>query len=419
MKYHVIDKQSYKLHLINTNKFKTISVKVVFSDVVKREEITFKNFLSDILVFSTKNYNTRKLLQIKQQDLYAMNIFSSCYRLGKLYNMDISASFLNDKYTEEGNTIECFKLLSEVIFNPNINNFSFDEDSFNIVNEMTFNQINSVKEDTRKLSLIKMLENMGNNEIYSYHGYGYLDDLNKINRENLYEYYKDVLTTNKVDIFVLGDIDEEKIIEIVDKYFKFKTIKNKKDDFIISHDKYRKYSKKVVDQANITQSKLSIGCKLTNLTKYESNYVLPLYSTILGGGSDSKLFKEVREANSLCYYISSSSNKLDNILFITSGISYSNFDKTIKLIKKTIKDISLGKYTEDDINNSKIQYITMLEQLLENPFQIISSYYSMELLQNDDIETRIKKINDVTYDEIKELSKKVHLDTIYLLKGAE
>ncbi|MDD6878908.1 MAG: insulinase family protein, partial [bacterium] len=269
------------------------------------------------------------------------------------------------------------------------------------------------------LSLIKMLENMGKDEIFSYHGFGYIDDLQKINRDNLYKYYKEVLKNNKVDIFVLGDIDVENTKKIIFENFKFNTIKQKKNDYIITHEKYRIRSKKVIEEENVSQSKLSIGCKLFNLTKYESNYVLPLYSTILGGGSDSKLFKEVRESNSLCYYISSSSNKLDNVLFITSGISSNNFDKTVRLIKKGIKDMENGKFNEEDINKAKVQYITMLEELLENPFQIISSYYSMEILNNDDIETRIKRIKEVTYNDIKNISKKVHVDTVYLLKGVE
>ncbi|MDD6879725.1 MAG: hypothetical protein PUD59_05870, partial [bacterium] len=154
MQYYLEENLSYKLHLIKTKKFKTISIKIIFSNKAKKEEITIKNFLSDILTFSTKEYKTRKELQIKQQDLYAMDIFSSCYRLGKLYNMDISASFLNDRYTEKGNFEECIKLLKEIIFNPNVENNMFDENSFNIVSRMTLNQINSVKEDTRKLSLI-------------------------------------------------------------------------------------------------------------------------------------------------------------------------------------------------------------------------------------------------------------------------
>jgi len=284
---------------------------------------------------------------------------------------------------------------------------------------MTFNQIQGINENTRKLSLIKMLEHMGKNEVYSYHSFGYLDDLNKINPSNLYEYYKKVINTSKVDIFILGDIDFNKTKNIIEENFKFNTVKMKKDEFITYHDKFRKTPKKIVEECNISQSKLSIGCKIGMLDDFDRNYVLPLYSIILGGGSDSKLFKEVREKNSLCYYISASANKLDSILFITSGISYNNFDKTVKLTKKAIKDMKKGIFTEEDLKKAKVQYITMLEELKENPFQIISSYYSMEILNYDSISKREEKILSVTYEQIKQLADKVYIDTIYLLKGEE
>ena len=193
----------------------------------------------------------------------------------------------------------------------------------------------------------------------------------------------------------------------------------KKDDFIISHDKFRKTPKKIIEDCKIAQSKLSIGCKIENIDSFDRNYVLPLYSIILGSGSDSKLFKEVREKNSLCYYISASANKLDSILFITSGISYTNFDKTVKLIKKSLKDMENGKFTEEDIDNAKTNYITMLEELKENPFQIISSYYSTEMFNYDTIEEREKNILSVNYEQIKGIASKIYMDTIYLLKGAE
>ena len=196
-------------------------------------------------------------------------------------------------------------------------------------------------------------------------------------------------------------------------------MKTKKQDLITFHEKIRKIPKKIIEQAHISQSKLSIGCKIEKMNDFERNYVLPMYSIILGGGSSSKLFKEVREKNSLCYYISSSAAKLDSILFITSGINYNNFDKTVKLIKKEVKNMSLGKFYENDLEIAKTQYITMLEEIEDSPFQIISSYYSVEMLNYDELEKRKEITKKVTLDDVKHLASKIHIDTVYLLKGAE
>ena len=419
MNYFVDDFLSYKLHFIKTDKFKTVNIKIVFSQKAIKNEITIKNFLSDILTYSSKKYNTEKKMAMALQDLYAMSLFSSCYRIGKLYNMEIGASILNEKYAEKGILKSALKLLSEVIFNPNVIDNKFDEISFDFVKINNKNQIDSIWENTRKLSLIRMLEHMDNSKEFSYHGFGYIEDLEKITPGNLYEYYKKIISNSKIDIFVLGDIDVDEIKKYIKEFFKFKTIKNKKNDLIITHEKIRRIPKKVIEQAHISQSKLSIGCKIENLNDFERNYVLPMYSMILGGGSGSKLFKEVREKNSLCYYISSSAAKLDNILFITSGIDFNNFDKTIKLIKKEIKNIILGNFSNNDLQIAKNQYIAMLDEIEDSPFQIISSYYSVEMLGYDSIEIRKEKTNSVTFNDVKEFASKVHIDTIYLLKGIE
>lgn len=417
MEYRVEDFLSYKLHMIKTDKFKTINVKIIFSKKVEKQEITIRNFLSDFLVYASKKYPNYKSFSIALQDLYAMNVFSTSYRIGNAYNTDINATFLNEKYTEKGMFEKSIEFLSDIIFNPNVDNEQFDSKNFEVIKDGIKSQIESLKENTRKLSLIKMLDNMGHDEVFSYHGFGYIEDLEIITPKNLYEYYQDLIKTSKVDIYILGNIDFEETKKIINKNFKFNTIKMKKEDLIIYHENFRKIPKKIIESLPLSQSKLSIGCKIGKINDYDRNYVLPIYSIILGGGSNSKLFSNVREKNSLCYYISASSSKLDNILFITSGITKDNFEKVVKLVKQEIKNMEKGKFNEKDIEDAKTQYITMLDEFEESPFQIISSYYSSEVLGNDPLETRKQKVKNVSYDEVKNFSNNIHIDTIYLLKG--
>ena len=45
--------------------------------------------------------------------------------------------------------------------------------------------------------------------------YGYIEDIDSINENNIYEYYQKLISESKIDIFVSGDIEEEKIIEAI------------------------------------------------------------------------------------------------------------------------------------------------------------------------------------------------------------
>ncbi len=419
MQYRKVELGSYNLHMIKTDRFKTVNVQIILSDKIKKEDITKRNFLSDILTYSCNKYKTKRDLSIASQDLYAASVYSTSYRLGNYYNTDINLYFLNEKYSEKGMTEKSMAFFKEIIFNPNVKDNKFDSNSFNIIKNNMKIQIESVKEDTRKYSMIRMLENMDKTMPYSYHGFGYLEDLEKITEENLYEYYKELIRSSNVEIFVIGDIDFSQMEKIVREQFKFNVYKKKKENPTIIHSKVRSIAKKVVEEDDINQSKLTIGCKLKDLTEFERNYVLTIYNIILGGGSESLLFKNVREKHSLCYYISSSSNKVDNLLIISSGIAKNNFKKVLSLIKKEMKNIEQGNFSEEAILQAKIRYNSILDEIYDYPNQIISAYYASIILGVDFPEVRKKKIMEVTKDDIIKLSKKVKMDTIYLLGGID
>lgn len=417
MQYKKIELGSYNLHMIKTDRFKTVNVQIILSDKIKKEDITKRNFLSDMLTYSSLKYPTKKDISIASQDLYAANVYSTSYRLGNYYNTDINLYFLNEKYSEEGMTEKSIEFLFEIIFNPNVRDNKFDTSSFNVIKNNMRIQIESVKEDTRKYSMIKMLENMGKEEPYSYHGFGYLEDLEKITEENLYEYYKEFIKSSSVEIFVIGNIEFDYIEKIIRDKFKFNVYKKKKENPTIVHESIRSRAKTIIEEDDINQSKLTIGCKVSGLTDFEKHYVLTLYNIILGGGSESLLFQNVREKNSLCYYVNSSSNKVDNLIIISSGIAIENFKKTVSLIKKEISNIEKGNFSDEIIEQAKIRYKSVIDEIYDYPNQIISSYYASEILGVDFPDIRKKKIMEVTKEDIMKISKKIKIDTIYLLGG--
>lgn len=419
MEYLKKDIGSYKLHLIKTKKFKTITVRVTFRTPIVKDEITIRNILCDMFTQSSKNYPSKRDLTIKAQDLYSIDITTSNTRLGNYNNMNFYLSSLNDKYTETDNFKNALEFFSEIIFNPDINNNKFNKEKLDIVKTACKNTLLSIKEDTTNYSLIRLFETMDKNRPSSYRMVGYLEDLEKINEDNLYTYYKQMLKTNLVDIFVIGDIDFLEITDLIRQNFKLKTLKKQRVPYILEDVKVK--SKRLIAKEEITsnQSKLAIGCRLSSLTDYERNYPLTLYNIILGGGTDSKLFQEVREKNSLCYVINSVPNKLDNLIIIRAGIDKSNYQKVLTLVDKILVDMKKGKFTEENINKAKEFYNTALDEVEESQNSIINNYYMSELIGTDSLEVKREKIAKVTKEEIVKVAKKVKSDTIFLLEGNE
>ena len=417
MKYTKKDLGSFDLHMINTDKFKTITVRVVFHTPIIKEEITKRNLISDILLQSSEKYSSKRDLTIEAEDLYAADISTNNNRLGNYIFTSFHLQVLQDKYTEEGNLEKAFEFLSEIIFHPDVTKEGFKKDKLELVKSNAEIALDSLKEDATAYSLIRMAEAFDKENPISYRMTGYKEDLDDIDERNLYESYLNMINNDYVDIFVVGDYDKKEMLSLIKKYFKFKKIKKQKTSYLIKEKKCRGrrlFAKETIDN---TQSKLAIACTLNKLTEYERNYPLVLANIILGGGPDSKLFKEVREKNSLCYTIHSISNKLDNVLIISAGINKDNFDKTVNIITESINSMKKGKFTDQDIKMAKELYNTSAEELEENENRIINEYLYEEILGLEPIEERVKKMSKVTKHQITKVCKKIGMDTVFLLEG--
>ena len=422
MKYKKINNYSYNLHIIKTDKFKTITVQINFKRKLIKEEIVYRNLIVDILNESTSAYPTRRLLDIATEELYNLYYSGMNYVSGKYNIMNIAATFLDPKYTEESMLKESIKFISDIVLKPNIERtsqgISFNEENYKIAYNKLKNNILSLKENPDVYSRIRMLENMEHDSYFSYRTVGYMEDLKNVDNAKLYKYYESMLNSDIIDIFVIGDVNERKVKKLIEDNFSFiKTIKRPLDSHFIRPKKVRLIPKTVKEKQDINQSKLVLGFKIDKMTDFELRYVLNVYSYILGGGPDSKLFKTVREENSMCYHISSISFPLNSLLIVNAGINKENYKKVLSLIKREVSNMKKGKFTKEDIIKSKVTYVNSLKELEDNPQSIIGLYAGIEYLKSDDLDKRLTKINKVTKKDVVKLAYKIHLDTIYLLEG--
>lgn len=415
MKYEKINLGSYNLHLINTDKFKTTTISVNFREKVRKEDITKRKFLFQMLCSTSLKYNTNRLFEIKLEDLYSTSLGHSNVLFGNLINSYIDIKFLNENFSDKYLLDDAISFLIELIFNPNVSDNKFDLKTFNIIKDKMNLIIESEKENIQKYTINRSLDLMDNNDPASFNLWGYKNDLDEITQENLYEYYKDVLKTNVVDIFVVGKLDKEKIVKIFKEKFKINTLKSNEVEAFITYNKCPKTIVKE-EQMALKQSKISIVLKALNLSIFERRYVLPLYASILGSGGTSRLFNNVREKNSLAYTITAMTKIANSLIMIYGGIDKENYEQALKLIKKEIK---LKKVTEEELENAKKEYISSVEILFDNPGSIINYYFGIEVFNAEKIDEKIENYKKVTIHDIESLGNKIKIAMIYFLKGTQ
>ncbi len=417
MNYKKIQNGAYNIHLINTDKFKTVSIRINFKRKIKKEEVTKRNLLTRILLESNEIYKTSRLIEIETEKLYGLMLRSSSTISGNYSIMSFESSFLNEEYTEKGLLENSLEFILSFILNPDIENKQFNQNNFDLCMKSLKQEIECLKENPDKYGMHKMLEAIDPQAPYAINADGYLEDLEAITPKNLYEYYKEIIKSDLIDIFIIGNIKEQQIKEIINKKLKINTLKKPSESHYVLHKKIKRKPKTQNLKQKLEQSKLYIGCKLDKLTPFEQKYVMNMYSFILGGSPNSKLFMNLREKNSLCYNVNSIYQPVFNLLIIKAGIDGENFEKSIKLIKQELKNMQEGKFEEKDLEAGIITYKNTFKEVEDSAFSILNSYTSCEYLNYDPLDKRTKEIEKVTKEDIMKVAKKIHIDTIFLLEG--
>ena len=412
MKYTEYDMNAYDLHIINTDKFKTITVGVAFRRKIVKEEITIRNLLKEIMLNATFDYPSERSLIKRTEDLYDLKLMAQNYRIGNYSILSFKTRFLCEEYTEEGMNNESIKFLLDLIFRPKLD---IDIDK---CKEKIKKSILSLSDNKIKYSLSKLLETTENMP-YSYNSYGYLDDLDRIKEEDIKEYYNSIIKNDLVDVYVVGNVNEADIKNIFREYFKVNTFHKQEINIITDELKDVRKVREFRENSDVFQTQLAILCNMHDVSDRERKYVLPVYTEMLGGSSNSILFDNVREKNSYAYYVNALVKSYDNIMMIYSGIEKGNENNVFKLIDKSLKGISKGKFDDEVFKSAKETLISAIKATLDNPIGIINNYYAMKLVNSPEVEERIKNIDSVTKEEIINVSKKIKIHTMFILEASD
>ena len=397
--------------IIKTDKFKQVAGRLYFKSPVSKSTITNRMMLRNMLMESCKKYDTSEKLYIKSLECYDASLYASSSRVGNYHITSFTFSTLIDKYTKEGNLKDVIDLFCEIIFNPLVSNFAFDQDTFDLIYETKKSALEKIKEDSSSYIERQVLKNLDENKAYTY--MSDLKYLNKITSKSLYDDYLDMINNSSVSLILAGDIDfDNPIIDIITSKIK----KNKKFDakLLIDNDKEKIENKVITEDFLGTQNIINYVLYLKNLTDFERNYVAPLYRIILGGGVSSRLFSIIREENKLAYYSFARYEKDDSLMYIIMGIEKENFDKAYKLTNKIIDEMK--NISDEEVLYAKRSYITSYMELQDKITNVIGSYNKLNLFDIKDDNELIENINKVTKEDIEKFAYKIYPHLCYFLK---
>ena len=417
MEFYNYNINGFDLHVIKTKRFKTVfyNVNLRFDDAKENEK--YISLLSRLLLQTSSKYDS-----VREINAFCASIYDPSYNVKVLESgsqniLTLTASFANEKYTEKGMNKKNFEFLSEVLFEPKIVSGAFDEKVFEVQKEKVVEYYKTMRDKPQHYASSRLSEEMQVKKYKAYTLEELIEGIEKLSAKDLYKFYKKIMDTSKLDVFVCGDVDPIEIRDMLSSIINFKGSTNGNIEHYVKQISYNKEPKVIVESASNAQSNLIIGCKLLDLTNFERQYVFVLYSWILGGGMNSLLTQTVREKNSLCYYIYAIRHNLFDVMKIYAGIDCDEFDKTYKLVCEDMENMKKGNFSDELFEGVKEIYYNSLVKIDDSQSDLVGNYTSEVFIGNDSIEKRKEQMSKVTKEDVMKLAEKVHIDTVYLLKG--
>lgn len=426
MKDKCIDiKKGIKLHLVNTNLFKT-DLSVIFITIpLDRNTITENVIIPELLKSGSNTYKKQIDISHKLDEMYGASLEVGVDKTGKNLVLKIYIESIDDEYLPEGeeNFKNSIETLIDIAFNPYIINDSFNDEYVNIEKERRRIAIETQKDDKDSYSYERTINIMYEDSGFGINKHGYLEDLHGINGETLYKRYKDIIQNGKIDIFIAGNIDEEYVKKLVLDNNYIKQLNEREDSqYIVDITKCHKEKmdnvRTIEEKMDVTQGKLVIGLDVLERVEPDDRFKILVYNTILGDGANSKLFRNVREKASLAYTCKSNYVVQKNNIFIRAGIEIENYDKAIEVINNELESMKNGDFEDEDLENAKRFIYAGIDTIKEEQSTAIIFYYGEEMsLSKITVEEYYEKVKDITKEDIIEIAKRVNINTIYFLKN--
>ena len=413
-------KKGIKLHEIQTDKFKTNLIAVFLTMPITRENVTKNALISAVLRRGSKNMPTLAQISKDMEEMYGASFNCGIDKTGDNHVLKFYIETINDNYIpqkDENMLKTAIEKLLEIIFNPLIESNSFKQEYIDQEKENIKRIINGKADNKARYAFDRCLEEMYKNKPYGLYKYGYIEDLEKITAESLYEYYKKMISKCKIDIFVSGNIDE--VTEMIKNNENIQKLSDRESQYILNkiERKEKVEEKEIIEEMDVTQGKIVMGLDL-HLESENQMYDTVVYNAILGGSANSKMFQEVREKASLAYTAGSNYIRYKSNIFIKCGIEIKNYQKAMEIIQKQLEDMKNGMFTDEDIENAKKGIISGIKSIDDEQDTQITYLFGHEITNINTTEDEyIKRINNVTKEDIIKVAQSIAINTVYFLKN--
>lgn len=409
------------LNFADNDRYKNNYINFYFVTPLNRRSASYNTVLSRILTRGCEKYPSQMELNRALDHAFDAQLDSDSAKVGEWHSLCVSLCLLDNAYSFAGEDItqKGLEILEEVLLHPYLPEGAFDEGYLAGEKKLALDDIAALVNNKARYARARMFEYMCKLEPYSICPLGEKKEIRAITAASLLEYYRELLSTARVEIFFVGRFDRNEMRRWATEMFRGVERKERELPPISIRTKARSV-REVTEYMDITQANLVMGFR-TASTIYDAHWrAMTLYNAILGGSATSKLFCNLREKMSLCYTVSSSPDALKGVMLIYAGIAPENRDVAVKEALNQMDEIKNGNVSEEELENARGAVVNALNGLGDNP-AILAEWYLPRVLTGkmETPEGIVEELKRVTLKDVVEVSQKIRLDTVYTLTAKE
>lgn len=402
---------------ITDKRYKKNLISVAFSTQLSEDTATENVIVPVLLTKCNSKLPTYKAFNNKMSRLYASGIGGTAGRQYDLQTISFGAYYLDDIYALSGEKMTGIMtdILIDCLTSPVMENGVFSEKFVELEKKTIIDNIETAINDKRSYAIERAMKTICKGEPASVCSYGTVEKAKLITPDSAYKAYRRMLETMPCEIICTGCSDFEGVAEKFAAAFK-KAGRHDIENTTIALSPVKTQTEEVTERLTVNQSKLVLGFK----SHSDDDAALVLLQKIFGGTTSSKLFRNVREKMSLCYYCSAARNDLKGIMLVNSGVENENIEKTKEAVIDQLEEIKNGNFTNEDINFAEMAIKNDFKSVADSAGNVSNWYF--DCIRKNDIVTPEEKLGrylGVSKERIIAAAKSMVLDSVYVLTGNE
>ena len=412
-----------ELAVTRTDKFKTGLLAATLTIPLSEDTATAGALIPEVLYRGTRNHPDMEKLSAATDRLYGASLSAGVRQRGESQCVSVLCSFIDDRYALDGSAVlePAAALMGEVLLDPVLQDGAFRRDYVESEGANLADRIQARVNDKRSWAVFRLIQEMCAGERYAVDKLGGAEQARAMSPEKLWAAYQALLPAAKVTFYYGGSAEPERAEDAVRRSFApLLTGRTAPVDcWVVAKPKGP--VRTAADAMDVTQGKLAMGFRTGGIAVGSAEHpALLVCNTLYGGSANSKLFLNVREKMSLCYYASSMLDKIKGLMVVSSGVEFAQFDRAQEAILAQLEAVRRGEFTKDELTAAVRTTANSLRGRGDSQAQLEDDQLTRLLFHTArEGEELIGAVESVTADQVVEAAQKLELDTIYRLTGKE